>query len=270
MAARIAEADEEGSLDGLLAAAAAGRAHLRHRLSFPVRSLAELSGRLREFADDESKNGDKRAAPRVMFLFPADATFSGIDTASAPPAFRDSLESLSERAGKPGLFTDPARIRSAEEEGAFVFSCQYALAEMWHGFGVRPFERRGTGVGALSAACLSGDLSVEEALEAAMAGGQEGPPSRDAAGYEIIVEFSASETSLRKENPEARWIAFPRDEQALAEALSLLYTRGVDINWSEVYRGVPKSRKPLPNYPFERKRCWLEPDAIASFDWSDE
>lgn len=50
----------------------------------------------------------------------------------------------------------------------------------------------------------------------------------------------------------------------LMMALSKLWTAGVDIDWAALYRGERRKRIPLPTYPFERKRYWIEPFAPAA------
>ncbi|WP_434101681.1 SDR family NAD(P)-dependent oxidoreductase [Methylocaldum gracile] len=55
-----------------------------------------------------------------------------------------------------------------------------------------------------------------------------------------------------------KWI-----EEGRLSKLAQLWVDGVDINWSLLY-GSKKLRKVnLPTYPFEKRRCWLEPEAIA-------
>jgi len=56
----------------------------------------------------------------------------------------------------------------------------------------------------------------------------------------------------------------PDDARAALEALGRLWSAGVDINWSGFHQDFRRRRVPLPTYPFERKRYWVEPgDAPA-------
>ena len=48
------------------------------------------------------------------------------------------------------------------------------------------------------------------------------------------------------------------DNQQIFKTLASLYGRGVEIDWEGVYRGRSYRRTPLPTYPFERKRYWME------------
>jgi acyl transferase domain-containing protein len=59
------------------------------------------------------------------------------------------------------------------------------------------------------------------------------------------------------------WLAVdPRDTQA---ALIELYLNGFTVKWEALDPGVERFRIALPSYPFERRRCWLEPSEIRSW-----
>jgi amino acid adenylation domain-containing protein len=49
----------------------------------------------------------------------------------------------------------------------------------------------------------------------------------------------------------------------LAPAAGALWMRGAKINWNRFYSGEPRQRVPLPTYPFERKRYWIDAPAAA-------
>src|SRR5258708_34924951 len=48
------------------------------------------------------------------------------------------------------------------------------------------------------------------------------------------------------------------DTEFLTTALGKLWLAGVEINWADFYAGEKRRRIPLPSYPFERKRYWIE------------
>ncbi|HEV8183195.1 MAG TPA: SDR family NAD(P)-dependent oxidoreductase, partial [Candidatus Angelobacter sp.] len=51
-----------------------------------------------------------------------------------------------------------------------------------------------------------------------------------------------------------------QSEQAfLADALGKLWLAGVTVNWRAVHAGEKRYRVPLPAYPFERQRYWVDP-----------
>jgi phthiocerol/phenolphthiocerol synthesis type-I polyketide synthase E len=56
-------------------------------------------------------------------------------------------------------------------------------------------------------------------------------------------------------------------ESEVAEFLSAagqLWLAGVEIDWRALHSGAARRRVPLPTYPFERKRHWIEPYASAN------
>src|SRR5262249_18219423 len=52
------------------------------------------------------------------------------------------------------------------------------------------------------------------------------------------------------------------DHERLLEALGRLWVQGVEPDWAAPHGAAP-ARVPLPAYPFERKRFWIEAPASA-------
>lgn len=48
------------------------------------------------------------------------------------------------------------------------------------------------------------------------------------------------------------------DERHLIAALGRLFVAGVDIDWTRFQGGMRRRRVPLPTYPFERQRYWID------------
>ncbi|BDA68763.1 beta-ketoacyl synthase [Calothrix sp. PCC 7716] len=53
------------------------------------------------------------------------------------------------------------------------------------------------------------------------------------------------------------------DVNFLLQTLGRLWLRGVEIDWSGFYTHERRHRLPLPTYPFERQRYWIEPNKQA-------
>ncbi len=51
----------------------------------------------------------------------------------------------------------------------------------------------------------------------------------------------------------------------ILNTLGQLWLKGVDINWSGFYARERRHRVPLPTYPFERQRYWIESQEQASY-----
>ncbi|RYZ40917.1 MAG: amino acid adenylation domain-containing protein [Myxococcaceae bacterium] len=155
-----------------------GRTAFEYRRSLVCRNPAEAIAKLRS-------NGPSRRAPRhvpeVVFLFPGTGTQEvGMGAAwyRRSPVYREALDqSLGffgrdlERELRAVLFAEDADRARAEEAVsapsvgmAAIFSTEYALARMLLAWNVQPTALMGHSLGEYTAACLSGVLSLEEAV----------------------------------------------------------------------------------------------------------
>ncbi len=53
------------------------------------------------------------------------------------------------------------------------------------------------------------------------------------------------------------------DHESVLTALGRLWLAGVEIDPAALFRGEARRRVPLPTYPFERRRCWIDPAPAA-------
>ncbi len=49
------------------------------------------------------------------------------------------------------------------------------------------------------------------------------------------------------------------DDACLLDALGQLWASGIEVDWKAFHRHAPRRRTPLPTYPFERQRYWVDP-----------
>ncbi|MCX7920709.1 MAG: SDR family NAD(P)-dependent oxidoreductase [Clostridia bacterium] len=49
-----------------------------------------------------------------------------------------------------------------------------------------------------------------------------------------------------------------KNNVSLLNKICQLYVKGADVDWDEFYADENRRRVPIPTYPFERNRCWLE------------
>jgi acyl transferase domain-containing protein len=52
------------------------------------------------------------------------------------------------------------------------------------------------------------------------------------------------------------------DDYFLADRLGTLWLYGIPIDWAEYYSGEQRHRLPLPTYPFDRQRYWIDGDPL--------
>jgi acyl transferase domain-containing protein/2-polyprenyl-3-methyl-5-hydroxy-6-metoxy-1,4-benzoquinol methylase/acyl carrier protein len=53
------------------------------------------------------------------------------------------------------------------------------------------------------------------------------------------------------------------DYEYFMRTVAKLWTSGIDINWEYLYKGYQPKRIPLPTYPFENKRYWIDEKIIS-------
>jgi acyl transferase domain-containing protein len=92
----------------------------------------------------------------------------------------------------------------------------------------------------------------------------------------VLIEVGPGQTlaGLARQHPakaletvvlgSVRPAADPHDDYAyLLESLGCLWTSGGEPDWAGFYAGERRLRVPLPTYPFERKRFWIDPPRSA-------
>jgi acyl transferase domain-containing protein/acyl carrier protein len=56
------------------------------------------------------------------------------------------------------------------------------------------------------------------------------------------------------------------EESFLLGTLGKLWLSGASVDWTSVHRHARRIRTPLPTYPFERRRCWVDAPAAGAVD----
>ncbi len=88
-----------------------------------------------------------------------------------------------------------------------------------------------------------------------------------ARGYELFVEIGPHPVLVGMgrqclPNETGVWLPSLRrghdDWQQLLQSLGTLYVQGVNVDWSGFDRDYQRVKLPLPTYPFQRKRYWVE------------
>ncbi len=162
-----------------------GRESFRHRLAVQGTSHEALRTQLAAFAAGEHPpavlTGKADAAPKLAFLFTGQGAQwlgMGEELFNTEPAFRQALlrcdEVLRPLMGQSLLellypAERDAQARARLDETGFtqpaLFALEYALAQVWLQWGVRPDFVMGHSVGEFVAACVAGVFTLEEGLE---------------------------------------------------------------------------------------------------------
>jgi acyl transferase domain-containing protein/acyl carrier protein len=181
--------------------------------------------------------------------------------------------------------------------GPALFAVEYALARLLLSWDLRPQALLGDGVGGLTAACLAGVMPLDDALALAAARPAADParialrapeiPLLSAVTGSWVTAAEATDPGFWALRPPARleeaMAELHRDPrrlllevgpgnatgQALLTALGRLWLSGLRLDWSGFYRQETRRRMPLPTYPFERQRYWIEAAPGNRTDRSD-
>ena len=162
---------------------ATGRARLPVRAAVKADFLPQMTERLEALSRKQTAVGVTTSAesassrPRVAFLFSGQgAQYNGMGRKlySQEPAFRAALDRV-DCCLAPHLGSSIIEVMHAGPEDArlhqtaftqpALFALEYALAELWRGWGVEPDLVMGHSVGEFAAACISGVLKLEDAAE---------------------------------------------------------------------------------------------------------
>lgn len=159
-----------------------GRRAFDHRRAVVASSASQaadiLSKRDRERLQTRSKRND---APEIYFLFPGQGSQHpnmAREVYETEPVFRETVDRCAELL-RPHIDADlrtllyPAAGASEDVKRAVtetvnaqpaIFTIEYALAQLWMSWGIRPKAMAGHSIGEFVAACLAGVISLEDAL----------------------------------------------------------------------------------------------------------
>jgi acyl transferase domain-containing protein/thioesterase domain-containing protein/acyl carrier protein len=160
-----------------------GRAPFPHRRTLVSRNASEAAQALLRF-DTATTHSTKAAEnePGIIFLFSGQGsqhTGMGRELYESESEFRSAVDYCAELL-KPRLGVDLRVIMFDHEDGAqeanqllsqtyltqpALFTIEYALAQLWQSFGIRPKAMAGHSIGEYAAACVAGVFSLDSALE---------------------------------------------------------------------------------------------------------
>ncbi len=174
---------EEQALPDICFTANTGRAQFAHRLAATGESREQIAQTLHAFADGKRADGLRQAhasgrrRSNTAFLFTGQgAQYPGMgrELYETQPSFRRALDRCDEIL-RPALerpllsvIYEDGALSSPLDETAYtqpaLFAFEYALAELWHAWGVEPDFVLGHSVGEYAAACFAGAFTLEEGL----------------------------------------------------------------------------------------------------------
>ena len=250
--------------------AGVGRAKMEYRLAVGAGSREEAVEILEQLrsgqrAPDSLRRGvAARETSRVAFLFTGQGSqFAGMGRGlyETQPVFRRALDRCDEilrdhlempllAAIYPETDRDTPLNETAYTQPA-IFALEYALAEMWKAWGVKPAWAMGHSVGEYVAACVAGVFSLEDGLKLIAARGrlmQALPSGGDmvavAAGIDKVsplVKGHEDKVSVAAVNS-PRQVVLSGEGSALRPIVAILEQDGVRATWLKVSHAFHSSR----------------------------
>ncbi|MFI9237446.1 type I polyketide synthase [Streptomyces sp. NPDC053079] len=276
-------------LDAVAHTLAAGRRHHAHRRAVVCTDTGDAALGLAILDPERVRTGQADEPPAgFAFVLPDVADVADMPGAAESyeelAAFRDVVDACAEE-----LRTDAAALLADRDSAAFVVP--YALARVCQEWGVRPHAVVGRGSGRIVAGCLAGVFGPGDALSLVTGratvvpcGGTPGLPVSlgegwlpshratdpgtwtrpDAARGDQQGDQQATEALLK----DAGMVPLPFGvsegacrtvTEVLLDALARAWTHGADVRWEQWFGPGRRRRVPLPTYPYERRRHWVEP-----------
>ncbi|GHG63572.1 type I polyketide synthase [Streptomyces griseocarneus] len=256
-----------------------GRAHHAHRRAVVCGGVAEAALTLALLDPDRVRSGEREESPpRFAYVLTGTGPFPGAgELYREAAAFRAVVDACAAAFG-----TDPRAVLEREDAARFVVP--YALARTCRAWGVRPAAVVGRGPARLAAGCLAGVFppAAVPALATGRAAGavtcaEPGIPVDPGSGWLRPDEAVSPDTWTRTETVEddrqaveallkdAGLVALSFDcdggrtaTEVLLDAVGRAWAAGAEVDWTHWYGPVGR-RVPLPTYPYERRRHWVEP-----------
>jgi amino acid adenylation domain-containing protein len=205
-----------------------GRRAFEHRLALVVRDVEQARRALAADSAERRPAPAVQGSPQVVFMFPgqgAQHPDMGKGLYDQEPVFRQSLERCCEIL-RPHLGYDlrealyprdgvtaeqaAARLAHTSVTQPALFAVEYALAQLWLSWGIRPAAMIGHSVGEYVAACVSGVLQLEDALSLVATRGR----LMEQAPAGVMLAVLAAESRVVELLGEEQWLAAVNGPQA--------------------------------------------------------
>lgn len=235
-----------------------GRSHFNYRKMIVCTGTGEdVPGRLAELSDIAPSVLADGSRPTVVFVFPGDADRCknmGGELYAGEVLFRTEIDRCSAIIkGIPGEGKGTGSARSEQ------FVTEYALARLFIECGILPDRLVGHGIGEYVAACIGGDLTLEEALTLVLKG-KERP---------VAYGFTADTQALLARKDVVVIELDPGTTlKELLSAVGKLWVNGSMVNWTAFYEGERRRRVSLPTYSFDKIEYPVHVESVLKTRWS--
>jgi acyl transferase domain-containing protein/acyl carrier protein len=200
-----------------------------------------------------------------------DACINAFNEGSVSSDFQRYFGDLSQPSNM-GSFQNPVTTT------LLVFILQYALSKCFIDWQINPVAMTGNGLGEWVTACLTGHITIKEAMENLSSLPSPIKPLKTSPKrlvelidpYRIFLEIGSFNTfcpdsKLREQSTFLPAFVSPADGNSpdelnhLSMLLGRLHIEGIQVNWQQVYKNESRKRIWLPPHPLQKERCWIDP-----------
>ncbi|QOT00426.1 amino acid adenylation domain-containing protein [Brevibacterium sp. JNUCC-42] len=247
-----------------------GRKEFDHRGIVVCRSMEDAILALTDQASERVYKNDGTVAKRpVAFLFTGESEVlrqMAREMYSIEPIFSIHLDLVAEKLqSTTGINMHSYLLTEGEAEQDTLAAeltklvVPYAVAHLWLSWGVHPDMAIGEGIGEYVARYFTNELSLDEFLAHALAYVKEGERVRSNLFQDQVRILEEKETYVlivigTEQKEKSPFSAM----HSLLSSLGRLWLEGIEVNWGSLYEGEERFRIPLPTYPFERKRYFID------------
>lgn len=255
------------------------------RKHFPIRELALVSRksqRVLQFAETATMKGKAglENAP-VIFVIPdftqrlwSESELDELEQLyqEEPGArrFLNPVLGMMNRLVPDGAAVKLEDLRKREYHPVLAFGSYYAVGKLLIEWGLHPEAVIGRGKSQWLAACLSGELSLEEAVRSFLLSlddcGMEQPEAgrRVSRREEIWLVLGAGDEAQPfwdKQSSKPQIVALEKlNTYSLMAAVGTMWLYGKAIKWRELYQHEQRNRLSLPTYAFDRQEFPVDPE----------
>lgn len=232
-----------------------GRTDFNYRLGIVTTGLPELKNQLKQLlngvTDEYTWLGKTKVnySAAISFVFPTDISFASIKLDWLRKNYLVCQETIAECDRLISALTDSSLVNLPDSSPLVIFTVEYVVAKLWQSWGIIPRTMRGEGVGVWVSKTLAGTTSLSDSLK-----------SVNGLGYKsqsetlIINQTKTSEDDYTLSMD----LEYLDIETFLFTKLAEIYLLGIPIDWLAVESYILRPQIPLPNYPFQRRRYWID------------
>lgn len=257
-----------------------GRTDFQNKYVAIYKELSDLKSQLE---NDNILYLEKPQSKPVVFVFPDSAessTIKGTELYKHELQFKKHFDKCSKVSNKnhnidlTELLNTSKGDSNSIERNLLQFSINYSIASLLLDCGIKPHKYIVDECGVFTALVLDNKLSIEEAMNQISNGTTStehsdsnielfsGSMFDDENMIYVVTSFCKEYEAASDKNSRILSLFKESDDSEQKQLLKLLgsyWQWNGKVNWSGYFGDRKLNRIPLPTYPFERKRYWIEP-----------